>query len=183
LFFSHFEWRTAQISPNRGKLAGNQWGRIISIPRPIEQTIVAFSKMLLSVTSNSFAMPKTGREYARIESKRITSGKMRSDIFPDSLRLNPISAELNMVLFILLGVLLVLFFLCISNFAISSMPIKSNRHEYPTLEQKRSTTTAAFRIRFVTLVQGVTKAIGTAFGRRPSGRKVTEPAAIALMTS
>jgi hypothetical protein len=66
---------------------------------------------------------------------------------------------------------------------ISSMPIKSDRHEYPALEQKRSTTTATFRIRFVTLVQGVTKAIGTAFDRRPSGRKVAEPAAIALMTS
>jgi hypothetical protein len=108
---------------------------------------------------------------------------MRSDIFPDCLCLNSITAEQNMVLIILLGVLLVLFFLCISNFAISSMLIKSDRNEYPTLEHKRSTTTATFRIRLVTLVQGVTKAIGTAFDRRPSGRKVAEPAAIALMTS
>lgn len=110
------------------------------------------------------------------------SGKMRSDIVPDSPCLNSITAEQNMVLIILSGVLLVLFFLCISNFAIPSMPIKSDRHEYPTLEQERSTTTATYRIRFVTLVQGVTKAIGTAFDRRPSGRKVAEPAAIALMT-
>jgi hypothetical protein len=136
-----------------------------------------------SVTSNSFLMPKTGREYVRTESKRITSGRMRTDIFPDSLRLNSITTELNMVLFFLMGVLLVLLFLCISNFVISPMPIKSDRHEYPTLEQKRSTTAATFRIAIVTLIQGVTKAIGTAFGRRPSGRKVAEPAAIALMTS
>lgn len=88
-----------------------------------------------------------------------------------------------MVLFILLGVLVVLFFLCISNFANYSMPTRSGRHEHPTLEQKHSTTLATFRVRFVTLVQGATKAIGTAFGRRPSGRKVAGPAAIALMTS
>lgn len=150
---------------------------------PIEQKIATFRKMPRSVTSNSFSMPTTGREYARIESKRITSVKMRSDIFPDSLRLNSISAEQNMVLFILLGVLLVLFFLCISSFANSSAPTRSDRHEYSVLEQKQSTTMATFRIRFVTLVQGVTKAIGTAFGRRPSGRKVAGPAAIALMTS
>jgi hypothetical protein len=122
--------------------------------RSLEQKIVAFSKMPHSVTSNSFSMPKTDREYARIESKRITSGKMRPDIFPDSLCLNSITAEQNMVPFILLGVLLVLFFLCISNVAIFSMPIKSDRHEYPTLEQERSTTMATFRIRFVTLIRG-----------------------------
>jgi hypothetical protein len=90
-----------------------------------------------------------------------------------------------MLLVISLGVLSVLLFLCISNSLMSSRPIKPAAHKSSDLEQKhsRSATLPTHRLRFVTLHQGVIKAIGAVFGRRPSGRKVTEPAAIALMAS
>src|SRR5271169_677152 len=108
---------------------------------------------------------------------------MKSHAFPDSLRLDSAKVERNMVLFILLGVLLVLFFLCISDFVISSMPMKLETHKPLNLEQQQSETAPPYRFRFVTIIQGVIKAIGTVFGERPTGRKVTEPAAVALMTS
>ena len=88
-----------------------------------------------------------------------------------------------MLLVILLGDLVVLMFLCISNFLISSGPMKANRHKSYFLEQRRSEKAPQLRFSFVMLLRGVTKAIGTVFGGRPSGRKVTEPAAVALMTS
>ena len=88
-----------------------------------------------------------------------------------------------MVLLILLGVLFVLFFLCNSNLVLFSMPIELETHKFLNLEHKQSRNTPPYRLRFVTQIQGVTKAIGTVFGGRPSGRKVTEPAAIALMIS
>jgi hypothetical protein len=65
-----------------------------------------------------------------------------------------------MVLYILLGVLLVLFFLCISDFVISSMPMKLETRKPLNLEQQQSETAPRYRFRFVTLIQGVIKAIG-----------------------
>jgi hypothetical protein len=90
-----------------------------------------------------------------------------------------------MILVILLGVLSVLLFLCISNVVVSSMPIETATHNSSNLEQKHSESASlpAHRFRSVTLLQGVIKAIVTVFGGRPSRRKVTGPAAIALMTS
>ena len=88
-----------------------------------------------------------------------------------------------MLLAILLGVLSVLLFLCISNFVISAMPITVAVHKSANLDQMRSETAPPHRFRFVTLIQGVIKAIATVFVGRPSGRKVAEPAAIAVMTS
>jgi hypothetical protein len=91
--------------------------------------------------------------------------------------------ERNMVLAILLGILSVLLFLCISNFVISSMPITLAAHKSSNLDEMHSETAQPHRFRFVTLIQGVIKAIATVSVGRPSGRKVTEPAAIAAMTS
>jgi hypothetical protein len=88
-----------------------------------------------------------------------------------------------MLLVILLGVFFVLLFLCISNFVISLMPVNLPPHKSANLEQNRSETAPRHRFRFVMLIQGVNKAIGPVFGERPSGRKVTESAAIALLTS
>jgi hypothetical protein len=90
-----------------------------------------------------------------------------------------------MILVILLGVLSVLLFLCISNVVISSMPLEAAARNSSNIAQMHSESAPlrAHRSRFVTLLQGVTKAIGAAFGRGPSGRRVPETVAIALMTS
>lgn len=88
-----------------------------------------------------------------------------------------------MLLVILLGVLSVILFPYISDLVIASMEIKSAVRKSLNLEQTHSVTAPSHRFRFVTLLQGVIEAIGTVFGGRPSGRKVTEPAAIALMAS
>jgi hypothetical protein len=90
-----------------------------------------------------------------------------------------------MILVILLGVLSVPLFLYISNSVISPKSLKPAAHKSSNQEQKHSGSAppTAHRFRFVTLLQGVIKAIGAVFGGRPSGRKVTEPAAIALMAS
>jgi hypothetical protein len=88
-----------------------------------------------------------------------------------------------MLAVILLGVLSVLFFLCISNVGSFSRPIRSGMPTFSNLGRKYSDPAPPHRFRIVTLLQGVIKAIGTVFGERPTGRKVTEPAAIALMTS
>jgi predicted MFS family arabinose efflux permease len=74
-------------------------------------------------------------------------------------------------------------FLCISDFVIASMPTKLAAHKSSNPEQKHSETVSPHPFRFVMLIQGVIKAIGTVFGGRPSGRKVTETVAIASMTS
>ncbi len=90
-----------------------------------------------------------------------------------------------MVVVIIMGVLSVLLFLCISNFVVSLKHINPAARRSSNLEQKQSKSAPlpAHRFRFVTLRQGVIKAIGAAFGGRPSGRKVTDRAAIAFMTS
>jgi hypothetical protein len=77
----------------------------------------------------------------------------------------------------------VILFLCMSDFVIASMPTKLAAHESSNLEQRHSKTVSPHPFRFDMLIQGVIKAIGTVFGKRPSGRKVTETVAIALMTS
>jgi hypothetical protein len=88
-----------------------------------------------------------------------------------------------MVLLVLLGVLAVLMFLCISNFLISPELVKTSSSRIPFLAESRAEAAPPLRIRFAMLPRGVTKAIGTVFGKRPTGRKVTESAAVALMTS
>jgi hypothetical protein len=79
-----------------------------------------------------------------------------------------------MVLVILLGVLSVILFLSISDFVISSMPTNLGVRKSSDQEQKHSETAWPERLRFAAVIQGVIKAIGTAFGGRPSGRKVTD---------
>jgi hypothetical protein len=69
-----------------------------------------------------------------------------------------------MVLVILLGVLSVLFFLCISNLAISSTQIKSAVHKSSNLIQEQSESAPLHRFGFVKLFQEVIKAIGTVLG-------------------
>ena len=76
-----------------------------------------------------------------------------------------------------------LLFLCISNFVIYSMSITLAVHKSSHLDQMHLGTAPPHRFRFVTLFQEVIKAIVTVFVGRPSGRKVAEPAAIAVMTS
>jgi hypothetical protein len=50
------------------------------------------------------------------------------------------------------------------------------------LKESKSATLPAHRFNLVTAYRRVIKAIETAYGREPSGRKVTEPAAIASTT-
>ena len=71
-----------------------------------------------------------------------------------------------MILVILLGVLSVLLFLCISNVVISSMPHEAAAHNSSNIAQMHSESAPlpAHRFRFVTLLQGVIKAIGAAPG-------------------
>ena len=88
-----------------------------------------------------------------------------------------------MVLLILLGVLAVLMFLCISNFLISPELVKTSSSRIPFLVESRTEAAPPLRIRFATILREATKAIGTVFEKRPTGRKVTESAAVALMTS
>jgi hypothetical protein len=88
-----------------------------------------------------------------------------------------------MLLVILLGVLTVLMFLCISNFLMSMEPTKNAPRKIYSLEPRSSEAVPPRRFRFAMIIRGVTKAIGTVFGKRPTGRKVTESAAVALMTS
>jgi|GEM_PF-3633753 len=88
-----------------------------------------------------------------------------------------------MLAVILLGILSVLFFLCISNVGSVSRPIRWGMPHISNLGREHSAPAPPHRFGFVTLLRGVIKAIGTVFGERPTGRKVTEAAAIALMTS
>jgi hypothetical protein len=88
-----------------------------------------------------------------------------------------------MVLFLMLGVLFVISFLCISNFVISLTPIKSEARKPIDLEQKTLLDRATASIRVRHGDPGVIKAIGIVFGERPTRRKVTEPIAVALRTS
>ena len=148
-----------------------------------EPKVSACSQVLQAVTSNSFFIPETRRECVGTEYRTIIPGRMKSYILPENHRLNSMREERSMILAILLGVLSVVLFLCISNFVISPMPVTSAVHRSSNVEQKHSGIAPPHRFRFVTLIQGVIKAIVTVFMGRPSGRKVTEPATIAVMTS
>lgn len=79
---------------------------------------------------------------------------MKSYALPDNVRLNSISAERNMVLFIMMSVSFVLFFLSISNFVMSLTPYESDTHKFFALEHTHSETSAPYRFKFVTLIQG-----------------------------
>lgn len=148
--------------------------------------IVALRPILHAVTTNSFLMLINKARICSGECRPITSGKKRSGSLPDSNHPNSLKEERNMLLVILLmGILSILLFLCISNSLMSSRPLKAAAHKFSNLKQKqsRSAPLPTNRFRFVTLHQGANKAIGAVFWRRPSGRKVTEPAAIAVLAS